>query len=234
MAGLGEISGVRFRTPAGICRGAGQLHTARTARSAMRSGPGTAGMVSARHGDGHHSRSPSRTEPLDAVVPRVSNPHRPVRANRDANGTTELPGTRASPIYRLPRHHAPPPVGIPHLDPVVLISGTARGKRYRGHGGVSVSGGFPSPSSGQRPLPAAQQPVPARRRPRMSSLKRTCTETHPAPVNGYARPGPVCLPGRGLHREHGRPCRPLAPPRPRLTPCLQRRGRTSHQLRVPD
>ena len=96
MAGLGEISGVRNRTPAGICRGAGQLHTARTARSAMRSGPGTAGMVSARHGDGHHSRSPSRAEPLDAVVPRVSHPHRAVPVHRDAKGTIELPGTTAT------------------------------------------------------------------------------------------------------------------------------------------
>ena len=33
-----------------------------------------------------------------------------------------------------------------------------------------------------------------------------------------ARTGPVRLPVRGLHREHGRPCRPPAPPRPRLTP----------------
>ena len=34
-----------------------------------------------------------------------------------------------------------------------------------------------------------------------------------------ARPGPVRLPGRGLHREHGQPCRP--PAHPRLTPgCL--------------
>ena len=29
-----------------------------------------------------------------------------------------------------------------------------------------------------------------------------------------ARPGPVCLPGRGLHREHGQPRRPPAPPAP--------------------
>ena len=37
-----------------------------------------------------------------------------------------------------------------------------------------------------------------------------------------AQPGPVRLPGRGLHREHGRPCRHPAPPHPRLTPgCLQ-------------
>ena len=37
-----------------------------------------------------------------------------------------------------------------------------------------------------------------------------------------ARPGPARLPGRGLHREHGRPCRPPAPPRLRLIPgCLQ-------------
>ena len=37
-----------------------------------------------------------------------------------------------------------------------------------------------------------------------------------------ARPGPVRLPGRGLHREHGRPCRPPAPPRNGLIPgCLQ-------------
>ena len=37
-----------------------------------------------------------------------------------------------------------------------------------------------------------------------------------------ARPGPLRLPGRILHREHGRPCRPPAPPRLRLTPgCLQ-------------
>jgi len=37
-----------------------------------------------------------------------------------------------------------------------------------------------------------------------------------------ARPGPVRLPGRGLHRGHGRPCRPPAPPRSRLIPgCLQ-------------
>ena len=49
-----------------------------------------------------------------------------------------------------------------------------------------------------------------------------------------ARPGPVRLPGRGLHREHGRPCRPPAPPRPRLIPSCTGRGRTSHQLRVPN
>ena len=37
-----------------------------------------------------------------------------------------------------------------------------------------------------------------------------------------ARPGPVRLSGRDLHREHGRPCRPPDPPRPRLIPgCLQ-------------
>jgi len=37
---------------------------------------------------------------------------------------------------------------------------------------------------------------------------------------GRRRPGrvPLRLPGRGLHREHGRPCRPTAPPRPRLIP----------------
>ena len=38
----------------------------------------------------------------------------------------------------------------------------------------------------------------------------------------HARTGPLRLPGRGLHREHGRPCRPPAPPRSRLIPgCLQ-------------
>ena len=122
--------------------------------------------------------------PLDPVVPHFSHPHRAVPVHRDPPGRAELPGagaTLTSNPARLPKSLPPPPVGIPHLDPVVLISGTARGKRYRGHGGVSVSGGFPSPSSGQRPLPAAQQPVPARWRPRMSSLNRTCTETHPAP-----------------------------------------------------
>ena len=52
-----------------------------------------------------------------------------------------------------------------------------------------------SPRGGQRSLPAArrlspgdQQPVPARWRPRMASLNKTCTETHPAP---YPRHDPV-------------------------------------------
>ena len=48
-----------------------------------------------------------------------------------------------------------------------------------------------------------------------------------------ARTGPVRLPGRGLHGEHGRPCRPPAPPRLRLTPGCAGRGRTSHLVRVP-
>jgi len=34
-----------------------------------------------------------------------------------------------------------------------------------------------------------------------------------------ARPGPARLPGQGMHREHGRLCRPPTPPRLRLTPC---------------
>ena len=49
-----------------------------------------------------------------------------------------------------------------------------------------------------------------------------------------ARPGPLRLPDRGLHREHGRPCRPPAPPRLRLTPGYPGRGRTSHLVRVPN
>ena len=79
----------------------------------------------------------------------------------------------------------------------------------------------------------------------MASLTRTCTETQPAPypandpVNGYRgdlqdeRPGPVRLPGRDVHRAHGRPCRP-APPRTRLTPGCPGRGQIRHKLRVPN
>jgi len=49
-----------------------------------------------------------------------------------------------------------------------------------------------------------------------------------------ARHAPVRLPGQGMHREHGRPCRPPAPPHSRLTLGSPGRGRTSHQLRVPN
>jgi len=45
-----------------------------------------------------------------------------------------------------------------------------------------------------------------------------------------ARPGPLRLPSRGLHREHCRYYRFPAPPR--LTPGCPGRGRTSHHLRV--
>ena len=40
----------------------------------------------------------------------------------------------------------------------------------------------------------------------------------PAHALPDARPGPHRLSSRALHRAHGRPCRPTAPPRPRLIP----------------
>jgi len=62
------------------------------------------------------------------------------------------------------------------------------------HGRVPPNGR--SLPAARRLSPATQQPVPAGWRPRMASLTRTCTETHPTPlprhdaVNGY---GLTCM-----------------------------------------
>ena len=84
--------------------------------------------------------------------------------------------------------------------------------------------------SGNSSRPAGHAHAPAI--PVTSPTSGPCRQANGRGDLPDARPGPVRLSGRGLHREHGRPCRPPPPPRPRPIPGCPGRRRTSQKVRV--